>query len=613
HRRGVEVWTIAAGSPREARNANSRRLLTAAPGWAAHAAWRGRHAQSPLPLLQLTALRAALATPTPDAADPATAALPDDLAIWQAAYEAGYRGPLVDALATRARLLAARADDDAPATVDAPLAFCIDVRSERVRRAIERTGPYATLGFAGFFGAFVRYTNAAGEAFDQCPVLFAPTTEIGDGDAAPGLRDALRRATGATSSAAITPLPLVEAYGLASGAAAIVQTSTPRLWARLATGWGAFERRWGAGDAAALPDAVAGALDLEARTALAGGALRAMGLTSGFAPIIVVCGHAATVENNAFAAAYDCGACGGNGGHVNARVLAAALNDPEVRVRLTADGIELPAETIAIAAAHDTTTDAIELDPKAVWPTTHEARIRQLLLDLERAQAQVVRERARSLPGAAITRSDAAAVRHTEARGHDWAQPFPEWGLAGNAAFVVGPRDLTAGLDLHGRTFLHSYDPACDEDGSILELILTAPTVVTQWINAQYCLSTTDPRRFGSGDKATHNVVGDVGVQTGAHGDLRIGLPWQALFARDPEVDPTSAMHEPLRLLVVLWASPDAIRDVLERHPQVRRLVDNEWIALVALDPETGTPWRWAPGRDWRPWSVEPVRDAVAA
>ena len=40
-----------------------------------------------------------------------------------------------------------------------------------------------------------------------------------------------------------------------------------------------------------------------------------------------------------------------------------------------------------------------------------------------------------------------------------------------------------AGLNLGGRTFMHSYDPDKDPQLAVLELIMTAPMIVTSWIN----------------------------------------------------------------------------------------------------------------------------------
>ena len=125
--------------------------------------------------------------------------------------------------------------------------------------------------------------------------------------------------------------------------------------------------------------------------------------------------------------------------------------------------------------------------------------------------------------------SPSRAARHVAGRSLDWAQVYPEWGLAGNAAFVVAPREVTRGIDLQRRTFLHSYEADVDPDGSALETILTAPLVVAQWINCQYYFSTVAPEVFGAGTKTIHNVVGTAGVIAGHEGDLRLGLPWQSV------------------------------------------------------------------------------------
>lgn len=110
---------------------------------------------------------------------------------------------------------------------------------------------------------------------------------------------------------------------------------------------------------------------------------------------------------------------------------------------------------------------------------------------------------------------------------------------------------------------------------------MTAPLVVAQWINMQYYLSTVDNEIFGSGSKVVHNVVGDFGVMQGASSDLKIGLPLQSLMTE------SGPMHEPMRLLAVIRAPLSAIDCVLEKHSDVRKLVKNRWIRLVALDPET--------------------------
>jgi uncharacterized protein YbcC (UPF0753/DUF2309 family) len=89
-----------------------------------------------------------------------------------------------------------------------------------------------------------------------------------------------------------------------------------------------------------------------------------------------------------------------------------------------------------------------------------------LMQDVERAGMHQALERCRRIPSAPDNISPESAFTHVEARSRDWANPRPEWGLSGNAAFLIGRRTLTKGLDLGGRVFLHSYNPIADEEGS---------------------------------------------------------------------------------------------------------------------------------------------------
>ncbi|MBR1092007.1 DUF2309 family protein, partial [Bradyrhizobium manausense] len=174
---------------------------------------------------------------------------------------------------------------------------------------------------------------------------------------------------------------------------------------------------------------------------------------------------------------------------------------------------------------------------------------------------------------------DAAGVdAAVTARSHDWSQVRPEWGLAGNAAFIAAPRSLTRGLDMSGRAFLHSYAHEQDQGYRVLELIMTAPMVVASWINLQYYASTVNNAAFGSGNKVLHNIVGQLGVLEGNAGDLRVGLPWQSVH------DGTRFVHEPLRLNVFIAAPESAMDEIMRRHAAVRDLVSNGWVLLHSLD-----------------------------
>jgi hypothetical protein len=265
------------------------------------------------------------------------------------------------------------------------------------------------------------------------------------------------------------------------------------------------------------------------------------------------------------------------------RRCAGALDDPDVRRQLAGEGIRIPERTVAVAALHSTTTDTVTLDG-AGTPGEVGAVLQRLGDDLARAGRAAGRVSCRALPGAPDGDARTAAT-HVRTRAPDWAEPAPEMGPACNEAFVAGPRWLTESLDLRGRVFQHSYEAPSDQQRAILGAILNARVGVAHWINSQYYFATVDPQRFGAGDKSTHNGLGEVGVITGASGDLGIGLPWQALAGRESQVGTAEALHEPLRLTVVLCAATEAIDAVLADGPAVAQLAANGWMTIIPLDP----------------------------
>jgi hypothetical protein len=285
---------------------------------------------------------------------------------------------------------------------------------------------------------------------------------------------------------------------------------------------------------------------------------------------VLLAGHGAQVVNNPHASALHCGACGGYQGDVSARLLAALLNDPEVREGLVERGIAIPRDTLFLGALHDTTTDAVTVYASDHPSAAHAAPLRQAEAWLAQAGRLARTERARRLPRAAS--GDLVA-----ARARDWSETRPEWGLAGCRAFIAAPRAATGGQDLGGRAFLHDYDWRADEGFGVLELILTAPVVVASWISLQYYGSVVAPRNFGGGNKLLHNVIGGVGVVEGNAGVLRTGLPWQSVH------DGENFAHEPLRLSVCIAAPRDAIEAILAKHAGVRALFANRWLHLFAV------------------------------
>ncbi len=459
-------------------------------------------------------------------------------------------------------------------------AFCIDVRSEVFRRALEGVAPgIETIGFAGFFGVFVEHRPFASDVPEaRLPVLLNSTVKSCTIPPHAGAEDAARitarakRAWGRFKLAAVSSFAFVEATGpvyagklvrdaLGLGPSHLPHDPAPQL---------------------------SPGLDAAQKLASAEMVLRAMSMTEGFARIVLLAGHGANVTNNPHASALHCGACGGYSGEVNARLLAGLLNDADVRHGLPARGITIPEDTLFVAGLHDTTTDDVLVYDGDHPSAGHTKDLTNLKRWLAAAGLHARGERALRLPRA-------KGAGDIAGRSRNWAEVRPEWGLAGCRAFVAAPRSRTAGQNLGGRAFLHSYDWRQDKGFGVLELILTAPVVVASWISLQYYGSTVAPAAFGGGNKLLHNVTGGIGVVEGNGGLLRTGLPWQSVH------DGAGLAHEPLRLSIIVEAPQAAINDILARHDGVRALFDNRWLHLFTLDDAGHMSERYVGGLKWGP------------
>ncbi|MFB2762409.1 YbcC family protein [Marinobacter shengliensis] len=494
--------------------------------------------------------------------------------VWHRAYEMAWQRRFADSLPGPAE----RPEESHGRTPEVQAAFCIDVRSEVLRRHLERgSRKIDTLGVAGFFGLPVAHQKL-GPADDEArlPGLLAPAFRYVDtlGDSAADRvrnrqldgREQVRETVRQAKYGSLSTFTLVETTGLAWAWKLVRDGLQKNRKNKAEVSDGRLFHRYG-GDP----------LSDSERVNLAEGLLKSMSLTGNFAPLLVLVGHGAHTDNNPNQAGLACGACGGKNGDVNASIAAQLLNDRSVRAGLAERGIIVPESTLVVAAEHCTVTDQVRLLGEKAIPASHERIARELLQSFDSASAATRRERAATL--GLNGHSDEALLKELIKRTHNWAEIRPEWGLANNAAMIIAPRHRSRAINLAGRCFLHEYRPELDDTGSVLSSLMSAPMVVANWINLQYFGSVTQPSRYGAGNKLLHSVVGgNIGVLEGNGTDLRIGLPWQSVH------DGERLRHEPMRLTVVIDAPAERIEQVLQAQDDVRALVENRWLWLWRMD-----------------------------
>lgn len=509
------------------------------------------------------------------------------------AYERHYRVRTLESISIHTE---EKMPDRKPARFQA--VFCIDAREESMRRHLEELEPSSeTFGTAGFFGIPIRYKGVADATYASlCPIVLRPKYWVSEevvfsleevherrawarrtlGTASHRLHVGSRTFTG---GAIVTTL-----FGSLASIPLIARILFPSLTARL---------KKSAGVLVEPPPVTRLRLEREAPQAGPGEseiglslaemvqhcetALRDIGLTSGFAGIVLWIGHGSQCMNNPHESAYDCGACSGNSGGPNARLLAAMLNDNRIREQLVTRGIAIPIDTYFVAAQHNTCNDSMIYYDLAAMPSRKVKEFKEIRKIIGDACMRNAHERCRQFETADLSLSFSAAHWHVEARSEDLAQTRPEYGNASNALCLVGRRSRFRGLFFGRRSFMMSYDPIQDDANcTILARILSAVVPVCSGINMQYTLSAMDPVGWGCGSKLPHNITSLLGVMDGAMSDLRTGLPLQG-----------TDIHEPMRLLFVIETSRESILSIMQRNETIGRILGNGWAQLAILDPNT--------------------------
>lgn len=483
----------------------------------------------------------------------------------------------------------------------AQFAFCIDVRSEPFRRKLEQAGPFATFGTAGFFGLPIETCElGTGHSHPSLPVLFKPKIKVKEFLPVDELHQYQYRQSAAHSlyhtfktmkHNLLASLILPEVSGPWLSLQTLVNSFIPRsaghafrkireTWLRKSDAKLSLHRVYNSEMEMPL------GFSEEEKVFYVRQALKMMGLTEHFAPLVVICGHGSHSTNNPYASALDCGACGGASSGFNARVLAALCNLPSVRETLAAEGIIIPKDTVFAAAEHITSLDELRWLYVPELSDTAQKAFDYIQSALPKVSHEANEERLSQLPNVSFTPKNLKAEVYRLAE--DWSEVRPEWGLARNAAFIIGDRQLTQECNLGGRVFLHNYNWKKDEKGTILANIIAGPATVAQMINLQYYASTVAPHYYGSGNKTTQTVTAGIGVMQGNGSDLLSGLPWQSVMQSDQE-----NYHAPLRLLVLIQAPRNYIERLLDENLEFHQKVQNGWIRLASIDSEG----------NWESWS----------
>jgi uncharacterized protein YbcC (UPF0753/DUF2309 family) len=287
---------------------------------------------------------------------------------------------------------------------------------------------------------------------------------------------------------------------------------------------------------------------------------------------VVFVGHGAEASNTPFRSMYECGACGGNNGSLNARFATSLMNDSLVQSTLFSKYL---GRTIRFyAAEHNTTAATFTIDPLQMKEVaTQSSAILQNLVNNISTLPRREFPTSSNLVSADVSTASA------------WWQVFPEWGLSANAACIIGPRELTRNINLRSRVFLHDYCWENDPGGEILKTIFSGPGIVMQMINSAYNAAITSPKNFSSGDKTRHNVLGEAGVLLGAEGPLLRGMPWQAISPYPDLSKGESRGHIPIRLQIFV-AAPDSIISRALYGTALAPLVLGGWVSLHSLNTE---------------------------
>jgi uncharacterized protein YbcC (UPF0753/DUF2309 family) len=492
-------------------------------------------------------------------------------AYWQEAYEWSYYDQVLAGLSYKT---------PTPSTaVRTQGIFCIDDRECSIRRHIETAHPsFESFGTPGHFAIEAYFQPEGSEQLTKiCPAPLSPTHVIRE--------KSVQQAK--TKEFHFDP----RAYGLVLG---WILTHTYGFWSALKLAFSIFKPSMNkmavSSNSHMHHDAILSIEQQDNEVTAAGmkvgfsieemqqaveNLLKSIGLTQQFGRLVYVIAHGSSSANNTHYAGYDCGACSGRPGSVNARAFAFMANHPLVRQALKTRGLDIPDHTHFVPVLHDTSRDEFRYYDLNLLPSNALTQFKEDQLIFEEALHENALERSRRFVTSSSSRSSKVVHDQVKLRSVSLFEPRPELNHATNSLCIVGRRSFSRNLFFDRRSFLNSFDYKVDPAGNYLLGILNAVAPVCGGINLEYYFSRVDNQQLGAGTKLPHNVMGLIGVANGIDGDLRTGLPSQMI-----------EVHDPYRLLVIVEHHPDVVLKTIQKNPATWEWFANEWVRIVAFDPD---------------------------
>lgn len=503
------------------------------------------------------------------------------LALWQEAYEWSYFDDVIAGIKQ-----SSNHERQAEKTFQA--LFCIDDREYSLRRYIEELDKNSeTFGTPGFFGVEFFFQPEHGKFYTKaCPAPVTPAFLIKEENR----RHAHSKDPHYTKHSHL-PLQgwlITQTLGLWSALKLFINIFKPSISPATSYSFQHMDKhsRLTIESTGEVVDGLQVGFSIKEMAVRVGNTLRSIGLVREFAPLVYAVGHGASSVNNTHYAGYDCGACCGRPGAVNARVFSFMANRSEVRAILREEGIDIPDDTVFVGAMHDTTRDEIEYYDEGVLSERHQNLHQENVWVMERALVLNAKERSRRFDTIDTLKPLQELYQDVKKRSVSLFEPRPELNHATNALCIIGRGSLTKNIFLDRRPFMNSYDHREDPYGKYLQNILNAATPVCGGINLEYYFSRVDNEKLGAGTKLPHNVIGLFAVANGVDGDLQPGLPSQMV-----------EVHDPVRLLFVVEHYPEVVLKTIQANPATYEWFINEWVQLVVKNPDSQQVFRFMSGQ----------------